>query len=153
VPSCTYPLSGHLTRRLGTLCFSFTLPGSSLLLLHTSAAPRHLLPHGSHSCSAALPPSRCSWLHALSLPSAPSLPLAAAPSDPPSRSTTASVADDPSGVRFGGDERGGSCMAFPYRFPSSPHGIWISRYFWLGIGDALLPASTLSPRRHLKNTD
>ena len=44
-------------------------------------APPHLLPRGSRRNSAALPPSRCSWLRALSLPSAPSLPLAAAPSD------------------------------------------------------------------------
>jgi len=51
-------------------------------LLHSSAAPPHLLPHGSRRYSAALPPSRCSWLRALSLPSALSLPLAAAPSDP-----------------------------------------------------------------------
>ena len=96
-------------------------------LLHRGAAPPHLappclLPHGSRRYSAARPPSCCSWLCALSLPSAPSLPLAAAPSDPPSQSTTASVADDPGGVGFGGDERGGSCMAFPYRFSSSLHG-------------------------------
>ena len=51
-------------------------------LLHSSAAPPHLLPHGSRRYSAALPPSRCSWLRALNLPSAPSLPLAAALSDP-----------------------------------------------------------------------
>jgi len=97
------------------------LPASStqmhrrrISLLHAGAAPPHLLPHGSRRYSAALPPSRCSWLRVLSLPSAPSLPLAAAPSgsayDP-------GGADDTGGAGFDRDERGGSCMASPYRFP------------------------------------
>ena len=79
-----------------------TLPGG-LCSLHACAAPPHLLPHGSGRCSAALPPSRCSWLRPLSLPSTPSLPLAAAPSDahhdqPPPPPQMTQVAPDLVGV-------------------------------------------------------
>jgi hypothetical protein len=81
------------------------LPHASLL--HAGAALPHLpasrtqmqrrhisLLHAAQRSATASPPSwltqvqrrpplsRCSWLHALSLPSAPSLPLATAPSDP-----------------------------------------------------------------------
>jgi len=117
------------------------LPASStqmhrrrISLLHAGAAPPHLLPHGSRRYSAALPPSRCSWLRALSLPSALSLPLAAAPSDPhldqpqpPPQMTQAA----PNLVGMS-DE----VAAWPLPI--------VFLCFWLGVRDALLPASALA---------
>ena len=104
-------------------------------LLHIGAGPPHLLPHGSRRYSAALPPSRCSWLRALGLPSAPSLPLAAALSDPhldqpppPPHMTQAAL-----------DLVGGSEEVAARPLPI------VFLCFWLGVGDALLPASALSP--------
>ena len=107
---------------------------------------------------------------ARSLPSAPSLPLAAAPhcaapsdrslSWPPSGSSNV-AADDPGGAARQAAVpnlvwmRGGCCMPFwlvPYCFPlfclQSP---WISYYHWL-VGYTLLPASISSPRA-LKTMD
>ena len=96
-------------------------------------APPHLLCHGSCKYSATLPPLRCSWLRALSLPSAPSLPLAAAPSDPPQM--TQAVLD-----LVGMSEE---VAAWPLPI--------VFLCFWLGVGDTLLPASASTPRRRLKN--
>ena len=76
----------HHVGASATLSYLLQMQRRRIPLLQAGAAPAHLspphlLPHGSRRNSAALPPSRRSWLRALSLPSAPSLPLAAAPSD------------------------------------------------------------------------
>jgi hypothetical protein len=116
-------------------------------LTHADAAPPHLLSHGSCRYSAALPPSRCSWLCALSLPSAPSLPpLAASISDPHLNQPP----PPPQMTQAAPDLVGMSEEVAAWPLPI------VFLCFWLGVKDALLPASALSPRRRLgdalKNT-
>lgn len=80
--------AGSATASLPLPCFTHADAAPPYLPPSVGAAQPHLvpprlLPHGSRRYSAARPPSSCSWLRALSLPSCPSLHLAAAPSDPP----------------------------------------------------------------------
>jgi hypothetical protein len=113
------------------------LDASPPCFMHADAAPSHLPPSRRRSSiassAAASPPSwitqvqrrpaSLKLLLAACLPSAPSLPLAAAPSDPPQMTQAA------------------------------PDLVEMSDFlcFWLGVGDALLPASASTTRRRLKN--
>ena len=112
-------------------CFTHTDARRRISLLHAGAVSSHLLPHGSRRYSVARPSSRCSWLHALSLPPLPSLPPAAAPSDPPQ--ITQAETD------LVGMSEEVAVWPLPIDFLC----------FWLGDGDALHPASASTTRRRL----
>jgi len=112
-------------------CFTHTDARRRISLLHAGAVSSHLLPHGSRRYSVARPSPRCSWLHALSLPPLPSLPPAAAPSDPPQMTQAA--------TDLVGMSEEVAVWPLPIDFLC----------FWLGDGDALHPASASTTRRRL----
>jgi hypothetical protein len=97
-------------------------------LTHADAAPPHLPPSCRRSAAASpllwltqvqrCPPSLVLLLAACAQPALRSFPTSCCCSlRSPSRSTAASTTDDPGGAGFGGEERGDSCTASPYRFP------------------------------------
>ena len=112
-------------------CFTHTDARRRISILHAGAVSSHLLPHGSRRYSITRPSSRCSWLHALSLPPLPSLPPAAAPSDPPQMTQAA--------TDLVGMSEEVAVWPLPIDFLC----------FWLGDGDALHPASASTTRRRL----